>query len=86
MSPLTEPEPFEIKQQNKDQPNQVEITSAWSDVQKILNTSPVSVDEIIRRCHMSPAVVSWILLEIELAGRLERHPGNQVSIISDIEI
>jgi predicted Rossmann fold nucleotide-binding protein DprA/Smf involved in DNA uptake len=49
-----------------------------------LNTSPVSVDEIIRQCHMSPAVVSTILLEIELAGRLERHPGNQVSIIGDL--
>ncbi len=85
MSPLSEPEPFEIKQQNKPQPNQVEIDSARSDIQKILNTSPVSVDEIIRRCHMSPAVVSWILLEIELAGHLERHPGNQVSIIGELE-
>ena len=86
MSPLSEPEPFEIKQQNKPQPDPDKINSARREVKNILNTSPVSVDEIIRRCHMSPAVVSWILLEIELAGRLERHPGNQVSIISDIEI
>lgn len=85
MSPLSEPEPFEIKQETKPQPSQLEINSARSHIQKILNTSPVSVDEIIRRCHMSPAVVSWILLEIELTGRLERHPGNQVSIIGDLE-
>ncbi len=84
MSPLSEPEPFEIKQQNKPQPDPVEIKSARREVKNILNTSPVSVDEIIRRCHMSPAVVSTILLEIELAGRLERHPGNQVSIIGDL--
>ena len=84
MRPLSESEPFEIKQQNKPQPDPVEIKSARREVKNILNTSPVSVDEIIRRCHMSPAVVSTILLEIELAGRLERHPGNQVSIIGDL--
>ena len=84
MSSLCEPQPFVIKEINIPQPSSVEIDSARGDVQKILNTSPVSVDEIIRRCHMSPAVVSTILLEIELAGRLERHPGNQVSIIGDL--
>ncbi|MBT3914890.1 MAG: DNA-protecting protein DprA [Rhodospirillaceae bacterium] len=84
MSPLSEPEPFEIKQQNKPQPDPDKINSARREVKNILNTSPVSVDEIIRQCHMSPAVVSTILLEIELAGRLERHPGNQVSIIGDL--
>jgi DNA processing protein len=84
MSPLSEPEPFEIKQQNKRQPDPDKINSARREVKNILNTSPVSVDEIIRQCHMSPAVVSTILLEIELAGRLERHPGNQVSIIGDL--
>ncbi|MFP6711136.1 MAG: DNA-processing protein DprA [Rhodospirillales bacterium] len=84
MSSLCEPQPFVIKEINIPQPSSVEIDSARGDVQKILNTSPVSVDEIIRRCHMSPAVVSTILLEIKLAGRLERHPGNQVSIIGDL--
>jgi len=84
MRPLSESKPFEIKQQNKPQPDPVEIKLAGRKVKNILNTSPVSVDEIIRRCHMSPAVVSTILLEIELAGRLERHPGNQVSIIGDL--
>jgi DNA processing protein len=29
---------------------------------------------------MSSATVSAILLELELAGRLERHPGNRVSL------
>jgi DNA processing protein len=41
------------------------------------------VDEIIRSCHMSPSVVSLVLLELELAGRLERHPGNRVSLIAE---
>ena len=42
---------------------------------------PVPVDELIRRCQFSPAVVMAVLLELELAGRLERHAGNRVSLV-----
>ena len=38
-------------------------------------------DELIRRCQLSPAVVMAVLLELELAGRLERHAGNRVSLV-----
>jgi len=34
---------------------------------------------------MSPAAVQTVLLELELAGRLERHPGNQVSLIGELQ-
>ena len=50
-------------------------------VAETLSPAPVAVDEIIRTCQLSPAVVSTILLEWELAGRVERHPGNLVSLI-----
>lgn len=50
-------------------------------VAETLSPAPVAVDEIIRTCQLSPALVSTILLEWELAGRLERHPGNKVSLI-----
>ena len=50
-------------------------------VEQTLSPAPVAVDEIIRTCQLSPAVVSTILLEWELAGRVERHPGNLVSLI-----
>lgn len=50
-------------------------------VAETLSPAPVAVDEIIRTCQLSPALVSTILLEWELAGRLERHPGNRVSLI-----
>jgi DNA processing protein len=42
----------------------------------------VPVDEIVRQCQLSPAAVAVILLELELAGRLNRHPGHQVSLAS----
>lgn len=44
-----------------------------------LSPKPVAVDEIVRRCQLTAPVVRIILLELELAGRLERHPGNRVA-------
>ena len=45
-----------------------------------LGPTPVAVDELVRQCQMSAAVVATLLLELELAGRVERHPGNLVSL------
>lgn len=55
---------------------------AWSRVEDLLGPVAVSVDELLRECQLSPAVVLTVLLEMELAGRLERHPGNRVSLVS----
>ena len=46
----------------------------------LLGSTPVPVDEIIRQSGLSPAVVQTILLELELAGRTDRHSGGKVSI------
>ena len=45
-----------------------------------LGPTPVAVDELVRQCHLSAAAVATLLLELELAGRIERHPGNLVSL------
>jgi DNA processing protein len=49
-----------------------------------LGPSPVTVDELVRRCQLSPAAVATVLLELELEGRLERHPGQRVSLLSGV--
>ncbi|MEP2705967.1 MAG: DNA-processing protein DprA [Roseibium sp.] len=46
-----------------------------------LGPTPVDLDELIRFSDTSPRVVHIILLELELAGRLERHRGNKVSLL-----
>lgn len=46
-----------------------------------LGPTPVPVDELIRQCSFSAPVVRTVLLELELAGRLERHPGDAVSML-----
>lgn len=46
----------------------------------LLGPTPVPVDELIRQSGLAPALVPTILLELELAGRLERHAGGKVSL------
>jgi len=55
------------------------IENARAKVVEALGPAPVPVDEIVRQCHLSPSVVSTVFLGLELVGRLERHPGNQVA-------
>jgi DNA processing protein len=47
----------------------------------LLGPSPISLDDVIRMSGLSPALVRTVLLELELAGRLERHGGGLVSLI-----
>lgn len=49
-------------------------------VTELLGPVPVSVDELIRQSDVAPAAVQTILLELELAERLERHAGGKVSL------
>jgi DNA processing protein len=50
-------------------------------VVEALGPTPVSVDELIRHTGLPPAQMFMILLELDLAGRLERHAGGAVSLI-----
>ena len=62
-------------------PSAAELEQSRGVVHEKLGPTPVSIDELVRQCHLTPAVVFTILLELELAGRLERHPGNLVSLL-----
>jgi DNA processing protein len=48
-------------------------------VEEALGPAPVAVDDLIRQLGVPPGAVLTILLELELAGRCTRHPGNRVS-------
>jgi len=47
----------------------------------LLGPSPASIDDVIRLSGSSPSIVRMVLLELELAGRLERHGGGLVSLL-----
>ncbi len=44
-----------------------------------LGPVPTDVDEIVRECQLSAPAILAALLELELAGQLERYPGNKVA-------
>jgi DNA processing protein len=53
---------------------------ALSLVEELLGPSPVPVDEIIRLSGAPSGAVQMALLELDLAGRLDRHAGGRVSL------
>jgi DNA processing protein len=46
-----------------------------------LGPAPVELDDIVRFTGLSPAAVHYLLLELDLAGRIARHPGGRVSLV-----
>ena len=60
-----------------------ELEQARRIILECLSPQPTSVDELIRGAELSPQIVNIILVELELAGRIERHPGNRISLLFD---
>jgi DNA processing protein len=64
-------EPFETDPQTHDR----------DQIIGLLGPVPISLDDLVRMSGASPAIVRTVLLELELAGRLERHGGGLVSLL-----
>ncbi len=79
--PLRETKALDFKHSLPVSPDRKALQEARPVIEESLGIESVTVDEIIRNCQLSLPVVSTVLLELELAGRLDRHPGNRVSII-----
>jgi DNA processing protein len=50
-------------------------------VMALLSPEPTMVDDIVRRCQLSPPATVAVLLELELSGRVETLPGNRVALL-----
>ena len=61
----------------------VDLHGVRPQVLELLGPSPTQVDDVVRRCQFSATAVSVVLLELELAGRLQRLPGNRVALLLD---
>lgn len=62
-------------------PNDNAVKNARLAIIEKLGPSPVAVDEIVIQLGIGTNIVLTVLLELELAGRLERHAGNAVSLL-----
>jgi len=73
-----------VRQQSSDfggEPPSTDVADAdRRRVTGLLGPVPVTVDELIRQSALMPAAVQTVLLELELAGRLDRHSGGRVSL------
>ncbi len=58
-----------------------ELQNARTTVLGLLSPTPTNIDEVIRQSTLAPAVVHTVLLELDLAARLERHIGGSVSLV-----
>ena len=47
----------------------------------LLGPTPVSIDDLVRLSGTSPAIVRTVLLDLEIAGRVERHGAALVSLL-----
>ncbi len=61
--------------------DEFELVRARALVLENLSPTPVTIDELVRGCQLSAPVVLTVVLELELAGRVLRQPGHQVSLI-----
>jgi DNA processing protein len=77
--------PIELPAQEPDRgpasPNREPAAEERSRVLSLLGPTPVGLDDLVRLSGSSASVVRTVLLELELAGRLERHGGGLVSLL-----
>jgi DNA processing protein len=67
------PAPYEAREERNGD-------DALGGIEELLGPSPVPVDEVIRLSGASSGSVQMALLELDLAGRLDRHAGGKVSL------
>lgn len=60
-----------------------DLVKTQMQVLDLLSTSPTAVDDVVRRCQFSAAAVMAVLLELELAGRIQTLPGSRVALLME---
>jgi DNA processing protein len=58
-------------------------SEACRQVLELLSPEPTSIDDLVRRCQLSPPVTVAVLLELELSGRVETLSGSRVVLLPD---
>ncbi|HTJ90351.1 MAG TPA: DNA-processing protein DprA [Acidocella sp.] len=59
--------------------DEAELARGRRAILDMIGAEPVGVDEIARRCQLSLSAITAVLLELELAGRVETLAGNRVA-------
>jgi DNA processing protein len=79
---LTPPAGHDIGEAEEEMMGAAPTDSERQRIVEALGPTPVAVDDLIEHTGASPGTVHLTLLELDLAGRLERHSGGRVSLLS----
>ena len=63
-----------------------DLVHARNSVSNLLSADPTPVDDLVRRCQLSASTVMAVLLEMELAGRVETMAGHRVALLDTTRI
>jgi DNA processing protein len=74
-------DPEAVVQENRE--DLAKVPGARQQILSLLSPEPTMVDDLVRHCHLSPSVTMAVLLELELAGRVETLPGARVALLPD---
>ena len=78
----TAPRPSHAAEPQQDY-SPAELDEARRGVVQLLSPAPTPVDDLVRRCHLPVSAVLAVLLELELAGRVEVLPGQNVILTGE---
>jgi DNA processing protein len=66
-------------------PSEDMMRDARAELLQALSPTPSLLEEVLQATGLTPHLMMAVLLEFELAGRLQRHPGAKVSLRIDSE-
>jgi DNA processing protein len=78
--PLAEQKSLEFNDVTGAMPDEQTLDDAREQVIAALGASPTLLDDVLVMTGLTPHLLMAVLLELELAGRLERHPGSKVAL------
>jgi DNA processing protein len=79
--PLTEPPQAEFEALKFEPLEENPPEQGRAQIVELMRPSPLAIDDLVRQSRLTPGTVMTILLELEIAGLVQRHPGNQVSAL-----
>lgn len=85
LRPLTEPDLFRPRPAKAPVERSKPLSAPPDDAERdhivdALGPTPVEIDDIVRHTGLPISAIHSVLLELDMAGRLHRHPGGLVSI------
>lgn len=80
LAPVRRSQPAGERLFEEESTDENELEQARYRLRQLLSPTAVPVDEVLRQCQVSASVARLALLEMELAGAIERIPGNRVAL------